>query len=1163
MAASRENSRKSIATQLGNTIALDFGNGGVHSFNTELVIDYMYSNEKPNEKPDEKRRIQRINRIMNMLTSKEQKALLLEIFTTINQPYTETPLNVDERFQVYWSLFQLKKKRDSNAKRVTALPYTSSVRMPGSTTLSYSYEEMESRNEVEFLRKFIKETPISADNDAAIIASAPEIQSTLIKVLEGYVQSVEPHPTISELCVNNPAHQMLRKISTYYRLAYDFAHDWRIVAFLVLDKIFSSGDDWKRDLKDDVPLNTMLHKLVEEKFSDNKIKSKLHKYISNCHASLQGTRAGESTSEERCRTAMLALNRERIILSNDPSVVGKDVTPWLYDNFKDTLLMTIRADTPNKDFKKFLDENIWGVYNESCNLGRDDLIRILNLPEGKSTIDTKNTLTLLKGLKTRTPIRFWEDQYDAANVASLSGTVMIDRSDFRHKPTDILGSKIQAFPKGTEENTILAGFETIRKRPDMIRRIKVEGGLVSEYKGCIGIILGDPTELSVNRIAATLGDKCQRGGASAENLECLKMEWLDEYKEEDERAILCLSKTWTDEIQRIYLTEFYERIRTLEIEGKVRKGLHNGVLQITLDTLFQYALQADGSFPHMAFSGLDADRNPCLFLRCFDKTAIASQQQQNFNERQAALSVLINQHAFLLETANALLRERQELCDDISKHTAYPDLCLASAMLSSNVPSYKQKAEIETEKYKNLGELLKAEFLKRDKTHQATLHGAILDSPKTIQEAIERVTCVKDMLEDFDDGLTRIRATFRNLNAIGRDSDLDVNIDLFRIHKDIVSHVRDAGLYKEESKIQICAIAAMAMFYKGEGDVKVNFVIRRLIEMQDTLLKMKSLQTYESEAPQSKYPKARFGYTLLQGYFIITSHIESQYPRRILECIAALKNVTQPKLPIELQFNDVEYKNTFIYLCSKDPQFTRMMKISASLLFILINMDDRDRGGALLAYSKILKSQTANNTKSKKKRNENAMNEEKIEQFTSWHQQLNPEPGRTYTPSTVVSFNDFVDECMSLEDLLNAWTNGATASTHVSNHANVQPMNNSSNTSSSSSSSSASSASSAFTSIVEESQLESQRSPQKSRIRVFARRGNAPKGASATSSQGTNAIVAQRSTKRSLGINFPNKNSNQKNNKKGGTRKRARKTHKRHQRKRQTRNRKARKTRKN
>lgn len=1133
MAASRENDQRYSASILGDRIELDFGTRGPSFFSTKIVLRYIYQINPGNT--------QKINSIVDMVIDSEVKKKLIEDIRLHGIPYSLQKVTDEMKGIICEELTSLNVSHTaSNITKITELPYTSSIRMPGSSNVSYPYEEMKSRNEIESLRASIKKIPIDANKDVAIRASAPQIQSNLIAALDGYVQSLEPHPTISKLCAKNPAHKLLRMISTCYRLAYDFAHDWRMVAFLVLDKLFSDGG---KAIRANVPIDKMLHAEINMAFpgkDQERKRTKLKKYVDNCHASLQDTRAGESTSEERCRTAMLGLNRELVILSNDPSVVGEDITPWLYDDFKDTLLMTIREDTPNPQFDAFLDANIWGVYNESCNLGKDDLIRILHLPEGKSATETKNTLSLLKALKPRTPIRFWEDQYDAANTALLSETVMIDRQDFTHEPVNILGSQIQAFPAGTLKASVKASFSGLSG--PILDRIQKEGGLVSEYKGCIGIILGKPTELSVNRIAATLGDKCQRSGASAENLECLSIEWVGNYNEENERAILCLLKTWTDEIQRIYLMKFQEKIRALELESRIEKGRYNGVLQITLDTLFQYALHVDGAFPYMAFSGLDKERNPCLFLRCFDKTALKMQQQEDFNARLLSLSALIDQHTYFLQTANALLTERQELCNIISKHTAYPELCLASAMLASNIPAYKQKAEIEREKYKNL-----SEFLKRDKSYQATLHGAILDSPKTIEEAIERAICVKDMLDDFDDGLARIHATFRDLNTFDDRQMQNISIDksvglqLLKKHLDVVAHVRDAGVYKNESEIQICAIAAMAMHYEGEGQSAVDGMIKRLLYLQDNMLNIKSLGAYEKTYPISHFKHVRFGYSLLQGYFITDpKKPNSEYPKRILECISKSKSNPVLTLPEKLKYDADEYEATFNFLCNKDPEFSKMMKVSASLLFLLINMRE-GRGNPLLLYSKILAQETNNNSKSKKQkgRSEEKMNNDKIEKFTSWYEQLHPEHGKTYMPSMVVSFTSFADNCMTIEVLSNAWNNHAASSSAM----NV-----------SSSSINAVSPAIAFESVGLESQVEAHSlSPRKPVGNPIPRRqiltGRRTANGATTSSTTPNT-------------NITNPNPSSKKRKGGGTKKRKSQTHKRQPRKRKT-VRKALKTRKN
>lgn len=1174
MAASRENSLISIADQLGPIIELNFGSLGERSFNTSIVLDYLYNK---NHTPDT------INTILNMIKLDDKRTKLIEGISLIGVQYTRTNPNNNARKSVYDTLNQMTQQRNLNASRYSTLPYTSKLNMPGSSNASYAYGEMLSRNEENSLRSFIEDIPIDPHKNAAIRAGKSEVKQKLKLALEGYVKEIKLHPTIAALCAKNSAHRLLRMISTCYRLAYDFAHDWRMIAFLVLDKLFSSNDNWNKDLKGDVSINVMLHRLVETENSINdKIKGKLHKYISNCHASLLGTRAGESTSEERCRTAMLGLNRELIILSNDPSVVGEDVTPWLYDDFKDTLIMSIELNDTEK-FKKFLNENIWGVYLESCNIGRDTLIKTLGLPEGKYTQEEKDIESLVAPFTTAwsakkklIPITFWEANYDAANVALISGTVMIKDEKITHKPVDILGSRIQAFPKGTDEEMILAGFKTLSNRPDMIRRINNEGGLVSEYNGCIGIIFGDPVELSVNKIAATLGNKCLRGKASAENMECLKMEWLDKYKEEDERAILCLSKTWTDEIQRIELSKLHECLRN-ERDIQVR----NGVLPITLDTLFQYAQHADGSFPYFLFSGFDNDRKPCLYLRCFNKTALKLQEQADFSERQATLSVLINQNEFFLQTANALLKEKKERCDNVSTHTAYPYLFLASAMLASNIPAYERKAEIEKEKYANLGMLLQSTLNTKDINKKDTLHLAVLDSPNTVTEAIKRAVCVKDMLDDFDDGLARIHATFRELNTLVENPTVSksVGLQLIKTHLDVVAHVRDAGVYKDEYQIQLCAIAAMAMHYEGSNIVNAMIII--LISIQDNMLQIKSLEAYAT----TEFKHVSFAYISLKGYFITDpKKLTSEYPKKILKCIYESKHTPVSTLP-----KNQDNAAIFNYLCNKDPEFSKMMQVSASLLFVLINMREGRENPALLY--RIILAQETNNSKGKKPkgRSEDKMSKEKLDTFKSWYEQLHPEHGKTYTPSMVVSFKSFADECMKIEILSNAWNNHVGASSPAINV-----------------SSAAVAASSAVEAAFVESQFELQLSPQTSDKRVtnslmpnrsvlrrIMESSSSSSNSAAASANQRQIVRAYRSSTSAASntpaamnttfITSPNTHaasnasaaSNTRaamntthitsptNPKGGGTKKRKRQTHKRQQRKRKTRNRKARKTRKN
>jgi hypothetical protein len=268
---------------------------------------------------------------------------------------TNSPEEVTDKMKgiIYRELANLSTSNAaSNITTMTELPYTPSLRKPGSSTDSYAHDEMKSRGEEDRLRKYIEYIPIDPRQDALIRERKSNFNEILYSVLTGYDKEIKPHPTIAELCKKNPAHRLLRMISTFYRLAYDFAHDWRMVAFLVLDNLFSSGDN---AIRENDPIDTMLYAEIERVFpgkDQERKRTKLKKYVYNCHASLLGTRAGESTSEERCRTAMLGLNRELVILSNDPSVVGEDITPWLYDDFKDTLIMKIELDD-TEEFKKF------------------------------------------------------------------------------------------------------------------------------------------------------------------------------------------------------------------------------------------------------------------------------------------------------------------------------------------------------------------------------------------------------------------------------------------------------------------------------------------------------------------------------------------------------------------------------------------------------------------------------------------------------------------------------------------------------------------------------------------------------------------------------------------------------------------------------------------
>jgi transcriptional regulator NrdR family protein len=120
-------------------------------------------------------------------------------------------------------------------------------------------------------------------------------------------------------------------------------------------------------------------------------------------------------------------------------------------------------------------------------------------------------------------------------------------------------------------------------------------------------------------------------------------------------------------------------------------------------------------------------------------------------------------------------------------------------MLASNIPAYERTAEIEKEKYANLVTLLK----KKDKSQQATIYRAVLESPDTIEKAFKKAICANDIVDDFDEGLSRIHDTFRDLNTFDDRKMQNISIDksvglqLLKKHLDVVAHVRDAGVYKD------------------------------------------------------------------------------------------------------------------------------------------------------------------------------------------------------------------------------------------------------------------------------------------------------------------------------------------------------------------------------
>ena len=937
----------------------------------------------------------------------------------------------------------------------------------------------------------------------------------------------EPHLTLLELCKNHPMHRCLRAIHHYFGAFMDHCHDWKKITWCVLSG--SVRTDTER-----------LMRMVDGLSAEYTKKDELKKWITKWREELYNhIRTGDGVNEKRCREYLIELNEEYIRLVNDPEIMVKEpLAYWLPTNFYHTAQKTWEFSYEEravamKEMKTYLEGlGIRALYLES---GANWMENILD-PTGKKPGNTAMTLDQILESKKLHALGLWPHAtYNAAPCGKTFCSAQAGPCEttcsipMQMDSMTILGAEIDVIVKGNRSGVNLAGIS-----PEHTAALVAKGGILIRKGGAYILRPGDPIELSLNALSKEIEDSIghySRGDVNRSRVTELELLYSANLTIGLRDEMVTILKTWTDAVQLRGVSALKMKIMEKSINSNI-------IALLTLDNMcMESAVTED--IPYVIFSSSirlpkdgtnDAITKHRYTFHCFDNTAIAENEAAIFNRKATTFAWICDKVVTgeLVRMLDMLLENKEKqlrlVADSVADHVMF----LACHQIIDSIPIHKRLAHKQCNYILNLTERMNTP----DNATKRIIQNMIETGPLTPSATLEHFASLRALSEKFETSMNKMSET---MNALS---------DVFTPHMFLDSYtaarqdVRNSGITNIEQEIEVYAVCMMVMEYVKMVQTNYNKVQRELLHIHTIAFEMIKIEYNAWEDREfyqtNKTRKYALGFDGFKSAWAISSKSIDTAPQALLQRF---------RKPANIDDGDEKTAERGIQIILNNPECKDILKATSMCLYILNKMNKK---GSDLSYAAL--NETYNETMTNQERKQEDAELEKYgkrARFQAYYEPLQ-EHKKTFTLRMVgVPFATFVKACLEDPNLYckdcpkekECVVCTATSCRVVGHSSNLKVSNVSKNAA-----------------------MNTSAPP--------APQPPAPLGRSESSStkrkwhQNQNQRTINRSNVSSL-VQAAASSSTMNTNKKGGTRKRARKTHKRHQRKRQTRNRKARKTRKN